>query len=360
MSENRTHWIKAGVRGQAPVDRHKVDTRLHRLQWNENPFDFPADLKEEVIHRLSELSWARYPLGLRPWALIDRIAAHTGVQPDQVVVGDGSSDLIRVVMNCVLHPGDTVVMPAPTFLLYRQNARLLQANSVEVHLSPDDDFALPVDELIEAGQVNEARMVVLCAPNNPTGTVYPIAELRRLAEGCTGLLVVDEAYGEFCDQDLTSLLALGNVVLMRTFSKLYAMAGVRVGYALSTAALASEFQKGVNSFPLSVFSEISAEVALDHHDRFLALRDQIVAERERVCAVLGAMPGLHVFSSGTNFILVQLHRPRKELLDYLHGAHDLLLSDMASYPELKECVRISIGTPAQNDLVIRGFKEHFA
>ena len=351
--------VKPGIRHLAPVGRHQVDTRLHRMQWNEHPFDFPLDLKEEVLQRMAQVDWARYPVGGRPWALIDRLAQHYGVGPDQVVVSEGSADLIKVIMGSLIHPGDGVVMPSPTFLLYRQNAAMVEAQIAEVPLAPENGWALPVERLVDASWQVNSRLTVLCAPNNPTGTVYAAADLARLAAACQGLLLIDEAYAEFCDQDLTPLLALGNVVLVRTFSKVYAMAGVRVGYLLTSPALAAELQKAVTVFPISVFSEIVAEVALDHHARFLALRDSIVAERERLAAGLAAIPGLQVYPSGTNFLLVQLHGPKQPLLAHLQATHSVLISDMAAYPELQECVRISIGTPAQNDLVLRGVTEHF-
>ena len=357
MRMDNVRLFKPGVRSQSPQGRHLIDTRLHRLQWNESPFDFPADLKEEVLQRLTQAEWSRYPLGARPWALIDRIAQHVGVAPEQVVVSEGSADLIKVIMAATVNPGDTVVMPAPTFLLYRQNARLQQANIVEVALSPADGFALPVDALIEASQASAATLVVLCAPNNPTGNVYALEDLRRLATGCHGLLVIDEAYAEFAGQDLTPLLVLDNVVLVRTFSKFYAMAGVRVGYTLSAPAIAAELQKVVTVFPLSVFSEMTALVALEHHDRFMALRDRIVAERERLSAAIGAIPGQRVFASGANFILVQIDRSKTACIEHLVRQYGVLISDMAAYPELQDCVRISVGAPEQNDLVIRGLQE---
>jgi histidinol-phosphate aminotransferase len=178
-----------------------------------------------------------------------------------------------------------------------------------------------------------------------------------VAEGCPGILLVDEAYAEFSGQDFTPLLAHANVLLLHTFSKLYAMAGVRVGYLLAGPHLARELQKGVSDFPLSVFAELTAEVALEHPQRFEPLRQEIVAERERLAFSLAQVPGVHVYPSATNFLLVQLGRPRQPLLQFLLSQHAVLLSDLAAYPELRDCVRISVGTPAQNDLVVRGFYE---
>jgi histidinol-phosphate aminotransferase len=357
MQQGRLDAIRAGLRASPPVERGKVDESLHRLQWNESPQDFPAELKEEVLQRLAAISWSRYPVGSRPWPLIDALAAQMGVAPEQVVVSEGSADLIRAVMAATLHPSDVVVMPTPTFLLYRQNARLHEATIIEAPLDAADGFALPVDALIDAAQRHNAQLVTLCAPNNPTGTVYVEDDLRWLALSIPSLLVIDEAYAEFCGQDLTALLALGNVILLRTFSKFYAMAGVRVGYALTSPALAAELQKVVTVFPLSVFSEIAALVALEQRDRFTPIRDLVVAERDRMATVLAALPGVTVYPSGANFLLIQLERPKQELLHHLQQQHCVLISDMAAYPDLVNCVRVSIGTPEQNDLVIRGFQE---
>jgi histidinol-phosphate aminotransferase len=357
-NEQQHHWIKPGIRGLPAANPLRVDAQRHRLHWNENPYEFPADLKEIVLERLALAGWARYPLGLRPWSLIERIATHNRVRSDQVVAGPGSSDLIKVVMNSVLHAGDNVVMPCPTFLAYRPGVRAMQANSIEVPLAAQDNFALPVDALIEAAEVNEARLVVICAPNNPTGTVYQIEDLGRIAAGCPGLLLVDAAYSEFSGQDFAPLLAHDNVLVLHTFSKLYAMAGVRVGYVLTSSYLAGQLQKAVSDFPLSVFAELTAEVALEHSQRFEAAREQILRERERLAAALGQVPGVHVYPSGTNFLLVQLDRPKQPLLEYLLHEHSLLVSDLAAYADLEDCVRVSVGTPYQNDLVLRGFQEY--
>ncbi|MFN3335153.1 MAG: aminotransferase class I/II-fold pyridoxal phosphate-dependent enzyme, partial [Caldilinea sp.] len=168
MQQDRLDAIRAGLRASPPIGRSKVDESLHRLQWNESPQDFPAELKEEVLQRLAATSWSRYPVGSRPWQLIDALAMQMGLTPDQIVVSEGSADLIRAVMAAALYPGNAVVMPTPTFLLYRQNACLYEANIIKVRLDASNGFALPVDAQIEAAQSPNARRVTLCAPNNPT------------------------------------------------------------------------------------------------------------------------------------------------------------------------------------------------
>src|SRR5262245_47341327 len=155
-NEQQHHWIKPGIRGLPAADQFRVESQRHRLQWNENPFEFPADLKEVVLERLAQAGWARYPLGLRPWSLIERIAAYRGLHAGQVAAVPGSSNLIRVILNSVLHAGDNVVLPNPTFLSYRPCVRMAQANNIDIALAAQDNFALPVDAVVEAAEVNEA------------------------------------------------------------------------------------------------------------------------------------------------------------------------------------------------------------
>ncbi len=351
--------LRAELLGLPPVERAEIDESLHRLQWNESAYDFPADLKEEVLQQLAARAWSRYPLGLRPFRLIEALAASLGVGADEVVVAGGSSEMIRVVMSALLNPGDCVVMPSPTFLLYKRYARLLGAVACEVPLHAEEDFALPLAEIAALAQEKRARAVVLCAPNNPTGTVYTPAQVAQLADTCDCAVVIDEAYLEFSGQDLLAVArAHPNVILIRTFSKAYRMAGVRVGYAVAPANLATHLQKGVTSFPLSVFQEVVAEVALAHAARFSDGVAEVIAERERLAAALRAMPGVTLFSSGTNFLLVKPATDAAALHRYLLEAHRVLVSDNGGYGELAGMLRITVGTPAQNDLVIRGFGEY--
>ncbi len=350
---NSLQFIKPSVRAGAPVPRTGVAEGVHRLQWNENPYDYPADLKEEVLRRMARRAWAHYPDGLRPLGLIDLLARQCDVLPEQVVVSSGSSSLIKIVLTSVLQPGDRVVMPSPTFLLYRRNIALLGAQVHEIPLLPEDNFALPVAELVVTARTNEAKLIAVCAPNNPTGTVYSVDDLRRLADEGGALLMVDEAYAEFCGQDLRPLLdEFDNVVLVRTFSKAYAMAGQRVGYALAHPALAVELDKGVNSFPVSTFSETVATVALEHQERFMSNVARIVGERERMSAALAEISGVRLFPSGTNFLLVQFDDDPSPIFAELQDDYGILISDMISYPGLHNCLRISIGLPEDNDQVI--------
>lgn len=353
-------FIRPETRAIPPVGEYNVSAFQHQMQWNENPFDLPAELKNAILQHLAERPWSRYS-GFRPYELIRRTAQYHGVDPTQVVVGSGSSDVIRVALSAILGPGDAMVVPSPTFMMYHRYCRLQGAEVLSVPLSAEAGFALPTDDIILKARTNQAKLVVICSPNNPTGTIYSTDELRRVVDECGCLVLIDEAYAQFCDQDLTALLEeFDNLILVRTFSKAFAMAGVRLGYGLTSAPLATELQKLFNSFTLNVFSEAAAFAVLEHPEYLQEFTQKLVAERNRMAEALDEIPGLSAYPSGTNFLLVKLDRPPEPLLDHLQTEHSILISDMSSYPQLANHVRISVGAPEQNELLVQAFQQHLA
>ncbi len=352
-------FIRSEIRQQPPVGLFQVNPDLHRLQWNENPFDFPADLKEEVLQRLANISWARYPLGMRALELIDALAKHTGLGNNQIIVSNGSSDILRVIISAILQPGDHMLTLAPTFGSYTTLAQLAGAEVHTLDLNPAHDFALPVDQILQEAAEHTVKLIVICAPNNPTGTVYPYEQLRQIVTQSDSFVLIDEAYAEFCGQDLTPLLAeADNVILVHTLSKAFALAGVRVGYALSTPEVIRELQKVVNVFTMSAFAEVTAVVALENEARFQPLVSAPKLERLRVAVELARIPGVKVHSSGTNFLLVYIGSLGKDAHTYLRSRYQLLVTDMGMYAGYQDYLRISVGSPEENDLVIKGLTEH--
>lgn len=358
--KNLSEAVIANLRAIAPVEGITIDESLHRLQWNENANGYPNDLKEEVLGRLARMDWARYPVQLRPFALCRKIANWLDVPEESVVVTGGSSDLIRVVMGALLGAGDTVVIPVPVFGQYTRYAKLAGATEVEIECRAEEEFALPVDEILAATKATQAKAIVLCAPNNPTGTVYSIEDLERIAAESNAIVLVDCAYLEFCNIDLMPLVRRHpNVIMLRTLSKAFAMAGVRVGYAVTSPQLAVELQKAVSAFPISIFSDITAQVAIENAERFMQGVRATIAERERVASALRAL-GVKVFPSGTNFLLVRPPTDGAKIVAHMRAQHNVLITDGGSWPQLRGYVRLSVGAPAQNDIVIQGFRESLA
>ncbi len=350
-------FVKPEVRALAAYTLRQYEYR-HKLNQNENPFGYPEDLKAKVLERVARADWARYP-SFDLAELRAKLAAHGSVTPEMVLVGNGSNELIYVTLAATLSRGDSVVIPVPTFTLYRLLSRVMGAAVHEVLMRPADDFALPVDEVIETARRVQAKVVVLCSPNNPTGTPYPAGAVRRIAAESGALVLVDEAYREFSGQDFRPLLdEFDNVVLLRTFSKAMAMGGLRVGYALMRPELAREVHKAKLPYALNLFSEAAALVALEHFEsHFVPLIEAIRQERERLYRALQEVPGLQVYPSAANFLLVRCEaRPAREVFEYLVEEHGILVRDVSAYPALAEHLRISVGTPAENEALLEALR----
>lgn len=355
-----TDFILPAVRAQKARGRWTIDEVDHRLHWNEHPFDLPAEIRAEILRRLDERQWSIYS-EFRPYSIIDRLADYCHVDSEQIIVLPSSSTLIQLIYSAVIAAGEHVVIPTPSFGQYRGAAAINGGVVHAVPLSEEDGFALPVDELIATAQENQAKMVVVCAPNNPTGTIYAQEDVARIAAECGCLLLVDEAYAQFGNSDMIPVMReYDNVILARTFSKAFAMAGVRLGYGIASPAIATELGKLVPSFTLNHFGEVAAQVALENIDYLQEYTNKIVAERNRLAEGIDEIAGTTVFPSGTNFLLVRLgdassDRPAR-LVQHLKEKHRLLINDLAGYSELAGCVRISVGTPEQNDMVLDGWR----
>jgi len=341
--------IKPEVRSLAPYTLQDHPYR-YKLNQNENPFGFPNELKEAFWQRVRDRDWARYPdFHLRQ--VTERLAEHAGVSPDMVLAGNGSNELIQATLMVTLSHGDTVIIPTPTFTLYALLATVLGATPQSVMLRRGD-FALPTEAVIAAAQAKQARVVVLCTPNNPTGNTHAEADVRRIIEACDGLVIVDEAYHEFCDQDFRSLLdEYENVVLLRTFSKAWGLAGARLGYLLGPPALVQEIAKAKLPYGLNIFSETAALVALDHRE---AMQEQVVEigrQRDLLFDALAKLEGVHPYPSQANFVLTRFDQPsRKVFATCLE--HGVLVRDVSHYPGLAGHLRLSVGTAKENAILL--------
>ena len=342
--------VKPAVRGQAGYTLRALPAR-HKLNQNECPHDFPPELKQLVLERAASAPWQRYPEFV-PAGLVERLAAHYGWRPDGVVVGNGSNELIQATLSVVLAQDDAVVAPTPTFSLYRLLTGVLGGRYVPVSLG--ERFAFDVDRIVEAAVRERARVVVLNSPNNPTGSALPEGAVERLLAETGALVVCDEAYQDFGGPTAIPLLRRSSrVVVLRTFSKAMGMAGLRFGLALAHPEVARELAKGKLPYNVNQVTLAAAEVALEHAEQ-LAARTRAIAEtRDRFLPRLAAIPGLQVFPTAANFVLIRCQaRPAAEVFRRLHEEHGILVRDVSGAAELAECLRISVGTEEDMDAVL--------
>ena len=326
-----------------------------KLNQNENPWDAPARIKDEVLRRFAARNWSRYP-DFVPTRLHERLAEFARWKPDGVIAGNGSNELIQAVLMVTMGAGKRVLISEPTFMLYRQVATVLDGEVETVSLTPN--LTYDTETLLNTIETRQPDVTIICSPNNPTGCVIDERGLRSLLTASQGIVVIDEAYHEFAERSVVPLLnEHDNLVVLRTFSKAMAYAALRVGYLLAAPDLVREIGKAVLPYNLNVFSQIAAEVATENYERELRpLVKQILAERERLFGGLSRIDGLTPVQSGANFMVVKSATdPTRIFADLLK--QDILIRDVSGYPMLRDYFRFSVGTPDENDRLLSAIRE---
>ncbi|MBZ9751824.1 histidinol-phosphate aminotransferase family protein [Deinococcus sp. HMF7604] len=319
-----------------------------KLDQNENPYDFPAELKAEALSRMAARDWNRYP-DLHADELRRRIGVYEDWPEAGVVVTPGSNVLIKLLTE-LAGIGQTVLTVSPTFSVYTLEAQLLGARLIEVPLN--EDFSLPVAALKAELKRHEPGVLYITQPHAPTGVVDSAAAVRELAEAAGDWVVVlDEAYHQYSGTDFRDLARAGQGRLsLRTFSKAWGLAGLRLGYALTSPELATQLQKLVPAFNVSTLTQAALEVALEQPAYVQARVQEGVQERERVLAALAGHPTCQALPSQANFFL--LRTPDAAAAYTQLRARGIVTRRQDSFPGLAGCLRVAIGTPAENDALI--------
>lgn len=331
----------------------QVDVRV-RLNTNESPVEPPAAWRDAFAAELSRVEWHRYP-DRAATALRTAIGALHGVDADQVFAANGSNEVLQTLLLTYAGPGRTVATFEPTYQLHAHIARLTGATVVETDRAAD--FTLDLDAALAAIAASAPMVTFLCSPNNPTGLVEPEGNMTALLDAVPGLLCVDEAYGQFAARSALDLIDEDRpLVVTRTFSKTWSMAGSRLGYLVGPRWLVAELDKVVLPYHLDAAKQIAGRLAVRYVDEMQARVHDIVVERERIAAALDELPVDH-FPSGANFILL---RPRQQagrdvwqrLLD-----RGILIRDCSGWPRLTDCLRVTVGTRDENDAFIHALQE---
>ncbi|HEU5238107.1 MAG TPA: histidinol-phosphate transaminase [Pyrinomonadaceae bacterium] len=326
-----------------------------KINQNENPWDAPARIKAETERRLATRPWSRYPDFGRA-ALHEQLAKFAGWTAAGVLAGNGSNELIQAILMVTVGVGRRVLICEPTFALYRQIVTLLDGEVLSVPLTETLSYDIGLLERTLAER--KPHVTIICSPNNPTGCAIDDDDLRRLLKESTGLVIVDEAYHEFSGHSVVPLLKdFANLVVLRTFSKAMAMAGLRIGYMLASPELAREVSKALLPYNLNVISQTAAEVAIQFYEEELRPRvASIVAERNRLFTELENIWGLAPVPSRANFMVVRSRiEPQKLFTELLR--RDILVRDVSAYPMLSDYFRVSVGTPEENDKLMSALRE---
>jgi histidinol-phosphate aminotransferase len=327
------------VPGEQPGPGEKVI----KLNTNENPFP-PSPRVLEAIRTLDSEQLRRYP---SPKADAFRATAARvhGVSDDMILAGNGSDEILAIVMRTYLGPGDTLAYPDPTYSLYPVLAEGGETRVRTVAWEPN--WQLPIDALLATG----ARAIFFANPNAPTGTVVKKSRVRELALAFDGLLLVDEAYVDFADESCLDLVReLPNVILCRTFSKGYSLAGLRFGYAIAAPSAVAEMMKVKDSYNCDAISILAATAALADQDYARRAWQAVRSERARLSAELGKR-GFDVIPSHANFVFARCPGGDATAIYRALKAKGILVR-FFDKPGLADKLRITIGTAEQNDALL--------
>jgi histidinol-phosphate aminotransferase len=320
-----------------------------RLNTNESPYSPPPEFVTRYTAALTAVDWHRYP-DRDARELRDALGGFLGQPRGRLLCANGSNEVLQTLLLTYGGTGRSALIFEPTYALHAQIARSTATTIVVGERGADFE----IDAAVAADLVRSERpsVVFVCSPNNPTGTVESRATVEQLLDVAieTGaLLVVDEAYGEFSPWSALELVDDERpLVVVRTYSKVWSLAAVRLGFAVAPPWVIAELEKVLLPYTLSVPTQIAGTVALDFRREMEARVASLVEERGRLSAALSEMPGLAVVPSGANFLLVRVNGDAHDLWERLLE-HGVLVRDFSTWPRVEGCLRVTVGTPEEND-----------
>jgi len=322
-----------------------------KLDAMENPYPLPEALRRQLAEVLSRVALNRYPEP-NPRKLRELIRRKMRVPAGmEILLGNGSDDLIQILALALARPGATMMYPSPTFVMYSMNAAFSRLRAVPVALR--EDFSFDADAFIARMREEQPALVFLAYPNNPTGVLYPEADVVRVIETAPGVVVVDEAYHVYAGKTFMAALArYPNLLVLRTVSKL-GLAGIRLGYLAGRPEWIAELNKVRQVYNVNVLTEAAATFMLEHLEVLEAQAVEIRAERAKLQVGLSALRGLTVFPSAANFFLVRVPDAPGT-----YGAlvrQGVLVRNL--HPGLVNCLRVTVGTPDENRILLNALKE---
>ncbi len=324
--------------------------QIIKLDANENPYG-PSPRAVAALARYPH--YAIYP-DPDQTPLRQAISQYIGQPVERILCGNGSDEIIDLLMRLFLSPGDAVVEAPPTFGMYSFNTGVVGGRVVQV--PRDEHWCVDIEQVAEAVESSRAKLVFLPSPNNPDGSVLPRAAIEQLLQ-LPAILVIDEAYAEFSGHSVADLVGLApNLVVLRTFSKWAGLAGLRIGYGLLPEAIIQHLWKIKPPYNINMAAVVAAIASLEDAEYLMGTVRKIVAERERVFAEIQRIDGLLPSPSQANFILMRVANGRAKELHQALEQQGILLRHY-NKPGLRDCVRISMGTPAQNDAALAALRD---
>ncbi|MEK7291283.1 MAG: histidinol-phosphate transaminase [Planctomycetota bacterium] len=333
--------------GYTPGEQPK-DGIYIKLNTNENPYPPSPKVLNSIKEAVND-SLRLYPDPIVTQARI-KIAEVLGTKPERVMAGNGSDDLLSIIIRSFAGPGDKVVFPYPSYMLYKTLAELQDATACAVDFT--EDYSLPQDFIVKG-----AKVTFIANPNSPSGTLIPPGEISKIASKLDGVLVIDEAYADFADDNCLHLVEKhDNILILRTLSKSYSLAGIRLGFCIAQEPLIQGMMKVKDSYNVDRLSIAAVVATLDDQKGMNAHVERIKSTRQYLTKSLEDM-GFFVHPSQTNFVLAHCMKGISAQKLYLALKSRKILVRYFNLRRLDDCLRITIGTKEEIDTLLKNLKE---
>ena len=320
-----------------------------RLNTNESPYGPPLEFVDAWLERLRDVPLNRYP-DREARDLTDAIAARMSRDFREIFAANGSNEVLQTLLLTYGGPTRRALVFEPTYALHSHLARITGTALVVGERTPE--FGIDVTSACALIQAQKPDIVFLCSPNNPSGTVDGRATIEAVMAVAPGLVIVDEAYGEFSDWTAADLVTADTpLVVVRTFSKVWSLAALRLGFCIAPPWIVSELERVRLPYHLNAATQAAGIVALEFGEQMEARVEMLVSERERLFTALAALDRISVFPSGANFLLFRVDGGGRALWEGLLE-RDVLIRDFSNWPRVEDCLRVTVGSPAENDLFL--------
>ncbi len=342
-------------KGLAEMPSYDVVERPWNIKVNANEcgMNLPPLVEERVMARMSHIAFNRYP-NEEMEDLMEAIAKNYGMSKENVLLGNGSSEIIEKIFHCFGGKNHKIVFPQPSFSMYHIYAKAAEAEGVPFDLN--DDYSLNVKTFVKTVNDNNASLAVVCNPNNPTGNYIPVSDIEYIAQHIECPFLVDEAYIEFHGGTSVGLMEkYPHLMIARTFSKAYGLASCRCGYLLAQKDLAEMIGKAFMPYHMNTLTLVTADTVFQMRDEYVPRIQQMIAERKRMEELYASLEGFTVYPSNTNFIFVKYDKA-VELNERLVSL-SMGIRSFGKAPRLENCLRISMGTRMENDEIFKAVKE---
>lgn len=355
----KTEWLRKTIADFDPyfvapiAEKHVINANENYL----NVLTIPG-VKEELIQALDTFRPQIYP---KPMSddIREALADYIGAKPENFIVGNGGDEMITYLLGTFLDPGDQILIHSPTFDMYELGAETLGASAIKVKDLPG--YRRDQKGLLEAVRRYQPKVTVICNPNNPTGDLLPRAFIEKVLKAADNIVFVDEAYMEFAQKEsvIDLIDTYPNLIVLRTLSKAFALAGMRCGYLAADEALIEAIAKIKAPYNLNAFTQLFAPIVIRHREDIFKVRDDICVERERLYAAMKEIPGVTVYPSCTNFLLVQVDKKQEDIFEALRRK-DILVKIYRNSQDIPNGFRISVTTKDVDDVLISVFREALA